>query len=128
MAKGSKTVEALSSITGKGTTMTARSLASVATTLENKIRRLEAKETLTAAQKKQLQGFKRQLKDVNQELASEAASAGRSIAQKASDRKTFKGYTPTSPFKKGGMAKKTKKYNKGVMLSVEPHTKAKSCG
>ena len=113
MAKGSKTIEALSSITGKGTTMTARSLASVATTLENKIRRLEAKETLTAAQKKQLQGFKRQLKDVNKELSSEAAAAGRSIAQKASDRKKFKGYTPKSPFKKGGMAKKAKKYNKG---------------
>ena len=52
MASGKgKAVELLSGITGKGTTRTARSLASVSTTLENKIRRLERKKELTARAK-----------------------------------------------------------------------------
>ena len=114
MASGKgKAVEMLSSITGKGTTMTARSLASVSTTLENKIRRLERKKELTAEQKKELTALKKQLKDVDNELAAEASKAGRSSQQTARDKK-MKGkvtLAPT-PFKKGGMAK-AKKYNKG---------------
>ena len=114
MASGKgKAVELLSGITGKGTTMTARSLANVSTTLENKIRRLERKKELTAEQKKELTALKKQLKDVDSEMAAEASKAGRSSQQAARD-KRMKGkvtLAPT-PFKKGGMAKK-KKYNKG---------------
>ena len=114
MASGKgKAVELLSGITGKGTTMTARSLANVSTTLENKIRRLERKKELTAEQKKELTALKKQLKDVDSEMAAEASKAGRSSQQAARDKK-MKGkvtLAPT-PFKKGGMAK-AKKYNKG---------------
>lgn len=115
-SKKDKAVELLSSITGKGTTMTARSLASVSTTLQNKIRRLERKKELTAEQKKELTALKRQLKDVDNEMASEASKAGRSSQQTARDKKMKSKVTlPTAPFdtkNKGGMAKK-KKYNKG---------------
>jgi ATP phosphoribosyltransferase len=105
MAKGSKGVELLSSITGKGTTMTARSLASVSTTLENKIRRLERKKELTAEQKKELTALKKQLKDVDNEMAAEASKAGRSSQQTARDRKMKDKVTlPEIPFNKGGYA------------------------
>ena len=112
MAKGSKGVELLSSITGKGTTMTARSLASVSTTLQNKIRRLERKKELTAEQKKELTALKKQLKDVDNEMSAEASKAGRSSQQTARDKKMKGKVTlPEVPFNKGGMARK--KYNKG---------------
>jgi len=114
MASGKgKAVELLSGITGKGTTMTARSLASVSTTLQNKIRRLERKKELTAEQKKELTALKKQLKDVDNEMSAEASKAGRSSAQAARDKKMKGKVTlPSTPFKKGGMAKK-KNYNKG---------------
>ena len=75
MAKGSKVVELLSSITGKGTTMTARSFGRIVNNLETKIKRLEAKDKLTDAQKKELEGSKRQLKDVRAEMADESTRA-----------------------------------------------------
>ena len=42
--------------------------------------------------------------------AADVDKAGRKAAQAQRDKKPFKGYTPTSPFNKGGYAKK---YNKG---------------
>jgi len=44
--------------------------------------------------------------------AADVDKAGRKAAQAQRDKKPFKGYTPTSPFNKGGMATR-KKYNKG---------------
>ena len=43
--------------------------------------------------------------------AADVDKAGRKAAQAQRDKKPFKGYTPTSPFNKGGMSRK--KYNKG---------------
>lgn len=43
--------------------------------------------------------------------AADVDKAGRKAAQAQRDKKPFKGYTPTSPFAKGGMSRK--KYNKG---------------
>lgn len=43
--------------------------------------------------------------------AADVDKAGRKSAQAQRDKKPFKGYTPTSPFNKGGMSRK--KYNKG---------------
>ena len=43
--------------------------------------------------------------------AADVDKAGRKAAQAQRDKKPFKGYTPTSPFAKGGMPRK--KYNKG---------------
>jgi hypothetical protein len=92
--------------------MTARSLASVSTTLQNKIRRLERKKELTAEQKKELTALKKQLKDVDNEMSAEASKAGRSSQQTTRDRKMKDKVTlPEPPFNKGGMARK--KYNKG---------------
>ena len=123
MAGKGKAVELLSGITGKGTTMTARSLASVSTTLENKIRRLERKKELTEKQVKELAALKRQLKDVDNEMAAEASKAGRSSQQTARDRKMKDKITlPEPPFNKGGMARK--KYNKGGYANCGASMKA----
>ena len=43
--------------------------------------------------------------------AADVDKGGRKAAQAQRDKKPFKGYTPTSPFNKGGMSRK--KYNKG---------------
>ena len=77
----------VSSITGKATTMTAKSLAAVKVDLEKKIRKLMSAKKLTEKQKKELAGYRAQLKDVKAELSSEASAAGRSIQQTARDRK-----------------------------------------
>ena len=45
------------------------------------------------------------------EQSAEVDTMTRKQQQSASDRKKFKGYTPKSPFSKGGMAKMS--YNKG---------------
>jgi len=124
MAGKGKAVELLSGITGKGTTMTARSLASVSTTLQNKIRRLERKKELTAEQKKELTALKKQLKDVDNEMAAEASKAGRSSQQAARDKKMKDKITlPEQPFNKGGMAKR-KMYNKGGYANCGASMKA----
>ena len=41
--------------------------------------------------------------------AAEVDKGGRKMAQGKADKKPFKGYTPKSPFNKGGMAKKKAK-------------------
>jgi len=121
MAKGKKAVELLSSITGKGTTMTAKSLARVANNLETKIRRLKSKDELTDAEKKELIGFEKQLKDVNKEMEDEVVKAGRSMQQAASDRKAKKPTMPEAPFdipeKRKGGSVKAMPFNKGGMSS-----------
>ena len=91
-----------SSITRKATTMTARSLATVQTNLENKIRKLLRAKKLTAKQKEELAGLKNQLKDVKAEMKAEASAAGRSLDQAAANKKKFKGYDPS----KDSMAEK----------------------
>ena len=82
-----RVVELLSSITGKSTTMTAKSLAGVKVKLQTKIRKLENKDNLSADEKKELKNLKSQLKDVNAEMAEESTKAGRSMQQKARDKK-----------------------------------------
>jgi hypothetical protein len=57
--------------------------------------------------------YQRQLKAFEAKQAAEVDKAGRKSSQANRDRKEFKGYTPTSPFSKGGMAAKRKAYNKG---------------
>lgn len=54
-----------------------------------------------------------QRKKFEAKQAADVDKAGRKSAQAARDKKPFKGYTPKSPFAKGGMAKKKKAYNKG---------------
>ena len=83
-----------SGITRRATTMTARSLATVQTNLENKIRKLLRAKKLTAKQKEELAGLKNQLKDVKAEMKAEASASGRSLDQAAANKKKFKGYDP----------------------------------
>jgi len=85
----------VSSITGKATTMTAKSLIAVKLDLERKISRLMLAKKLTAKQKETLAGYRTQLKDVKAELGSEASAAGRSLDQAAANKKKFKGYDPS---------------------------------
>ena len=110
----------LSSITGKGTTMTAKSLAGVKTKLQISIRKLEDKDKLSAEEKVKLETMRKQLKDVEAEMADESSKVGRDIAQKASDRKSkpvsLKEDLPPlkSEMQKGGMLKKPKANQKGL--------------
>jgi hypothetical protein len=113
-------VELVSSITGKGTTMTAKSLAGVKVKLQTKIRKLEGKDKLSAEEKTELKNMKRQLKDVENEMAEESTKAGRSMQQKARDRKSkpvsLKEDLPPlkSEMQKGGMLKKPAADQKGL--------------
>ena len=110
----------LSSITGKGTTMTAKSLAGVKAKLEISIRKLEDKDKLSAEEKVKLETMRKQLKDVEAEMADESSKAGRSIQQSASDRKSkpvsLKEDLPPlkSEMQKGGMLKKPTANQKGL--------------
>ena len=110
----------LSSITGKGTTMTAKSLAGVKTKLQISIRKLEDKDKLSAEEKVKLETMRKQLKDVEAEMADEYLKVGRDIAQKASDRKSkpvsLKEDLPPlkSEMQKGGMLKKPMANQKGL--------------
>lgn len=52
-----------------------------------------------------------QLAKFEAKQAADVDKAGRKSAQAQRDKKPFKGYTPTSPFYKGGMSRKG--YNKG---------------
>jgi len=92
----------VSSITGRATTQTAKSLIAVEQDLEKKIRNLLRAKKLTAKQKEKLAGYRTQLKDVKAELEAEASKAGRSLDQGRSDKKKFKGYDPS----KDSMAEK----------------------
>jgi len=49
------------------------------------------------------------VKRIDAANAAEVDKGGRKMAQGKADKKPFKGYTPKSPFNKGGMAKKKKK-------------------
>ena len=89
-----KAKELISSITGKGTTMTAKALVNVKLKLEREIASLLKKEKLSDEQKKQLAGKKKQLRDVKAEMADEADKAGRSLAQGASDARSKKKLKP----------------------------------
>jgi len=121
MAKTPK--ELLSSITGKGTTMTAKALANVKLKLEGEIATLLKKEKLTDEQKKQLASKKAQLRDVKAEMAEEADKAGRSLTQGSRDAKMKDKVTvPKAPFdipekRKGGVMQKAMPFNKGGMPS-----------
>lgn len=110
-------VELVSSITGKGTTMTAKSLAGVKVKLQTKIRKLEGKDKLSAEEKTELKNLKRQLKDVESEMAEESTKAGRSMQQKARDKKMKDKVTlPKAPFEMqaGGALKKPTADQKGL--------------
>ena len=85
----------VSSITGRATTQTAKSLIAVEQDLEKKIRNLLRAKKLTAKQKETLAGYRTQLKDVKAELKAEASKAGRSLDQAAANKKKFKGYDPS---------------------------------
>mgnify|MGYP003309009899 CR=1 FL=1 len=119
----SKTRELISSITRKGTTMTAKALVNVKLKLEGEIATLLKKEKLSDEQKKQLASKKKQLRDVKAELAEEADKSGRSLAQGARDAKMKDKITiPKAPFdipekRKGGVMKKAMPFNKGGMSS-----------
>tara|TARA_R100001082_G_C4332134_1_gene146145 strand:+ start:441 stop:902 length:462 start_codon:yes stop_codon:yes gene_type:complete len=105
MSKGKKIVKLVSSITGKGTTMTAKSLAGVKVKLQTKIRKLENKDSLSDTEKVELKNAKRQLKDVESEMAEESTKAGRSMQQKSRDKKMKSKITlPEMP--EGVLAKK----------------------
>ena len=84
-----------SSITGKATTMTAKSLPAVKLDLQKQIRKLMAAKKLSEKDKEKLAKLRAQLKDVKAEMSEEASKAGRSLDQAASDRKKFKGYDPS---------------------------------
>ena len=90
MAKGKSTRELVSSITGKGTTMTAKALVNVKLDLERKIIKLLAKDKLTETEKLRLKNTKEQLRDVKAELSEESSKAGRSMNQAARDAKMKK--------------------------------------
>ena len=95
MAKAPKVNLPVSSITGRATTMTAKSLPAVKLDLEKQIRKMMAAKKLSAKEKEKLAGLRAQLKDVKAEMKAEASAAGRSLDQAASDRKKFKGYDPS---------------------------------
>jgi small-conductance mechanosensitive channel len=100
--------------------MTAKSLAGVKVKLQTKIRKLEGKDKLSAEEKTELKNIKRQLKDVENEMAEESTKAGRSMQQKARDRKSkpvsLKEDLPPlkSEMQKGGMLKKPTADQKGL--------------
>lgn len=102
MAKAPKVNLPVSSITGRATTQTAKSLIAVEQDLNKKIRNLLRAKKLTAKQKETLAGYRAQLKDVKAEMKAEASAAGRSLDQAAANRKKFKGYDPS----KDSMAEK----------------------
>jgi len=85
----------VSSITGRTTTQTSRSLTAIKTKLEIDIRNLKDKDKLTKRQEARLEKMEAQLSDVKAEIKDEAVKAGRSLAQKGRDSKKFKGYDPT---------------------------------
>lgn len=95
MARIPKVDLPVSSITGRATTQTAKSLIAVEQDLEKKIRNLLRAKKLTAKQKETLAGYRTQLKDVKAELKAEASAAGRSLDQAAANKKKFKGYDPS---------------------------------
>lgn len=85
----------VSSITGRSTTQTSRSLTAMKTKLEIKVRELKDKDNLTAREEARLEKLEKQLKDVKAEIKDEAVKAGRSLTQKGRDSKKFKGYDPS---------------------------------
>lgn len=95
MAKAPKVNLPVSSITGRATTMTAKSLPAVKLNLEKQIRKMMAAKKLSAKDEKKLAGLRAQLKDVKAEMKAEASAAGRSLDQAAANRKKFKGYDPS---------------------------------
>ena len=118
-----KAKELISSITGKGTTMTAKALVNVKLKLEREITSLLKKEKLSDEQKKQLASKKAQLRDVKAEMADEADKAGRSLTQGARDAKMKDKVTLSdAPFdipkkRKGGVMQKSMPFNRGGMPS-----------
>ena len=70
-----------------------------------------------------------QEKKFKAEQGAELDTMTRKQQQSARDRKEFKGYTPKSPFSKGGMAKKRKAYKDGGYVncgaSMKPTQKGK---
>lgn len=95
MAKAPKVNLPVSSITGRATTMTAKSLPAVKLDLEKQIRKMMAAKKLSAKDEKKLNGLRAQLKDVKAEMKAEASAAGRSLDQAAANKKKFKGYDPS---------------------------------
>ena len=75
----------VSSITGKVTTQTSRSLTAIKTKLEIDIRNLKDKDKLTKREEARLEKMENQLSDVKAEIKDEAVKAGRSLAQKGRD-------------------------------------------
>ena len=72
--------------------------------VQDQIRVLENADDLTDAQKKTLASKKTERKRIEKELAVEKDKADIKGQLTRAGKKEFKGYTPRSPFNKGGMA------------------------
>lgn len=91
---------------GKGATVsrTGQKLGKRSADLQAEIRKLEAKDELTRAEKAELAEMKKELKDIRKEMAAEPDRASRkgqetARAKKMKDKVTL----PSMPFNKGGM-------------------------
>jgi alanyl-tRNA synthetase len=72
--------------------------------VQDQIRVLENADDLTDAQKATLASKKTERKKIEKELAAEKNKADTKGQITRAGKKEFKGYTPSSPFNKGGMA------------------------
>ena len=72
--------------------------------VQDQIRVLENADDLTDAQKKTLASKKTERKRIEKELAAEKDKADIKGQLTRAGKKEFKGYTPRSPFNRGGMA------------------------
>ena len=72
--------------------------------VQDQIRVLENADDLTDAQKATLASKKTERKEIEKQLAAEKDKADIKGQLTRAGKKEFKGYTPSSPFNKGGMA------------------------
>lgn len=91
---------------GKGVTIsrTGQKLGKRSADLQAEIRKLEAKDELTRAEKAELSEMKKELKDIRKEMAAEPDRASNKAQETARAKKMKDKVTlPPQPFNKGGM-------------------------
>jgi hypothetical protein len=106
MSKAEKIIKAGAGAIGKRviTSTKGENLVKKLNAVQDQIRVLENADDLTKAQKKTLASKITERKRIEKELASEKDKADIKGQITRAGKKEFKGYTPRSPFNKGGMA------------------------
>ena len=110
---------------GKGVAIsrTGQALGKRSADLQTEIRKLEAKDELTRAEKAELSEMKKELKEIEAKMAKEDVSSRSKTSETARSNKMKDQVTlPKAPFdipkkRKGGVIKKATPFNKGGMAS-----------